>query len=321
MNWLASIDPFLDVTTRHANPEVLTHGRSCANNELMHKTLSRLSAAVLFLTAVSGCRAEQEVDSNASANESIPKPSLPIAEPPLDRAKLLMSVAEAASAEAAGTDDQQAQRDLDGKQFEVRIRFGCEGQGPSPDDQGWSVDPDGSTLRVRVVPNLTLDNELVKAAAGEEVEAAEGIWLKRPWLLDATCPATQPATEVPTDEEEGKEAASSAKAKKQTTPEAPAPAVQRVGIVQFFAASDSRTTRRMDRPFEAVRKLKEGEQVGQQGFNIVLAGRLRAAQSGRVIYCAGSGRDRPPDCIVSGRIDRVFIERPEDRSVIAEWSD
>jgi hypothetical protein len=76
----------------------------------------------------------------------------------------------------------------------------------------------------------------------------------------------------------------------------------------------------MDRPFEAVKKLGEGERVGSSGFNLVLAGRLRARDDGRVILCGGNGRDRPPDCIVSADVDRVWIERPEDKAVMAEWS-
>ena len=33
-----------------------------------------------------------------------------------------------------------------------------------------------------------------------------------------------------------------------------------------------------------------------------------------------AGLDRPPDCIVSADIDRVWIERTEDQQVLAEWT-
>ena len=43
----------------------------------------------------------------------------------MDRAALLMEVAKAASASALGKDISNDLRKLDGKRFEVRIRFGC----------------------------------------------------------------------------------------------------------------------------------------------------------------------------------------------------
>jgi hypothetical protein len=91
-------------------------------------------------------------------------------------------------------------------------------------------------------------------------------------------------------------------------------------MAQFFSTEDTRTHRRMNRPFEAVKKLDEGDQAGKNGFYLVLSGRLRARGDGRVIICTGAGRDRPPDCVISADIDRVWIEQPENKAVIAEWN-
>jgi hypothetical protein len=210
-------------------------------------------------------------------------------------------------------DDTAIQRTLDGKRIEVRVRFGCEGQGPGRGVHGWSVDPNGKTLRLRAVPTLSMEDELVRSVAGDRVEAVGGFWLSRPWLLDAACPAAEPGTDLGRSEGED--------AREQPNDPSTAPAaIQRIGIARFFTAEDPRTRQRMDRPFEAVQTLKNGAQVGRQGFNLVLAGRLRARDDGRVILCTGAGIDRPPDCIVSADVDRIWIENPDDKAVMAQWS-
>ena len=83
-----------------------------------------LTVAVAALAV--GCRQapQGEVDEN-QANAVLELPRLPVAEPPMDRAALLIQVAKAASASALGKDISNDLRKLDGKRFEVRIRFGC----------------------------------------------------------------------------------------------------------------------------------------------------------------------------------------------------
>ncbi len=276
-----------------------------------------LTAGIFCLGLLGACSSEQpenlESDELSDSNET--RQPLPIVEAPFNRTRLLFTVARAASSHSVGVDDTEVQRTLDGKRFEVRLRFGCDGQGPGRGDHAWSVDPDGQTLRVRVVPTLSLNEELIRSVAGKDAEAAEGFWLPRPWLLNAACPAAQPSLrggvtepQITNDTEQVL-----------PPPDLPAPAAQRIGIVQFFAPEDSRTGRRMDRPFESVKQLKDADQIGGQGFNLVLAGRLRARGDGRVILCVGNGRDRPPDCVVSADFDRVWIEQPEDKAVVAEW--
>lgn len=279
---------------------------------------AQLTAALLCLGAISACQSEQpgNFESDDQSKVEKAKPPLPLVEPPLDRGRLLLAVVRAASSHSEGADDAGAQRLLGGRQFEVRLRFGCDGQGPGRGDHGWSIDPDGRTLRVRVIPTLSLDDEVVRSVAGVEAEAAGGFWLPRPWLLNAACPTAQLG--LPSESTAAPRSANDAE-------QGPArsdlltPAPQRIGIAQFFAPEDSRTGWRMDRPFEAVKQLKDGDSVAGQGFNLVLAGRLRARGDGRVILCAGSGRDRPPDCVVSADIDRVWIEQPEGKAVVAEW--
>ena len=259
----------------------------------------------------------QEPEGSAVHNEPVAEPQprqLPIVEAPFNRGRLLLTVARVASAYSLGADDSGVQRSLDGKQFEVRLRFGCEG--PAKGKHGWSVDPDGRTLRLRAVADLTLADMAVKAVSDESVEAAEGFWLQRPWLLQAGCPDDEAGAQIP-----AKPKADSSDETPAREPEIPPPAaIARVGIAQFFTAQDARTGRRTNRPFEAVKQLEAGQIAGEEGFDLVLSGRLQARKDGRVINCAGSGNDHAPDCIVSADIDRVRIENPADKSVVAEWS-
>ena len=284
------------------------------SNLIMAKT----AAALICMGLIAGCREPRPQDATPHDNAAEPsqRPSLPIVEPPLNRAQLLLSVARAASAHSLGMTDPGVQRSLDGKQFEVRLRFGCEGPGPGSGDHGWSLDPDGRTLRLRAVPSISLDDDVARSVAEDKVESVEGFWLPRPWLLHAEClPAEQlalPAEISDSDPQKSQE--------NLARPAMPAaPAIQRIGIAQFLTAEDARTRLRMDRPFEAVKQLDGGEQARTGGFELVLSGRLRAHGDGRVILCSGAGRDRPPDCIVSATVDRVRIERPEDKAVMADW--
>lgn len=248
---------------------------------------------------------------------SVPRPRT------LDRAGILAAVAEAASAEASGADDTEAQRALDGRQFEFRIRFGC--RGPSTDLReqwlGWTFDSETGTLRLRAMPTLAADDELVAELGGGEFEAVEGFWIPRPWLLQPACPATaaiRPAAaeagaEASPEEEPGKPAAGTYPVTE------PLPRWPRIGIAQFFSATDPRTGRREMRPYEAVETVDPKRPIGSQGFNLVLSGRLKALPGKGVIACVAKGAESPPECVVSADFDRVRIEEPASRDVIAEW--
>ena len=274
------------------------------------------AASVLGAIAIAACQPEphsngtDKVMANGGARQA---PPLPIPEPSFGREQLLLAVARAASAHAAGAEDAEAQRALDGKRFEVRLRFGCVGLPVESARSGWTFDPDERVLRVRVQPNLAFDDPAVRGSAGPEVEAVEGFWLHRPWMLTPACPRRAAPAQPDGDE-----------LARATTQEPQAAAIsaapQRVGIAQFFTATDSRTRRRSSRPFEAVRTLEQGQAPPAQGLNLVLSGRLKALPGGRVIACTSADLDRPPDCVASADIDRVRLERPEDGEVLAEWS-
>ncbi|HUG45873.1 MAG TPA: hypothetical protein VMK31_05085 [Sphingomicrobium sp.] len=291
---------------------------------------ARSSAALMLAASIglSACQVEGDGEPAQNVEEStLNLPQVPLPPPPMGRSDLLAAIARAASATAAGTDDSAEQRSLAGSRFELRIRFGC--RGPAPDLTetifGWTFDQKDRTLRVLVTPTISSDDPIVSQFAGEDVEAAEGFWIPRPWLLEPVCPAAAavrpdraqaaPETDKPADE-------------KKDTPEpvddeqesqAPPPASPKVGIVQFFTESDPRTRRRGMRPYETVKTLRADEPLSSQGFNLVLAGRIRPLPGQKPIVCVSRGSDQPPDCLVSARIDRVRIERPDTKEILAEW--
>jgi len=291
--------------------------------------------ALAAAMVVSSCHRPPDAEEPGNAVENQTSlPRLPVAEPPLDRAAILAAVAQAASAAGLGENDAEQQRLLDGKRFELRIRFGCPLVGAPDKGERFSVtfNEEDRTLRIRAAPDVTLDDPQIAQVASDAVEAVEGIWLRRPWVLAARCPvvartATQPAD--PGDATADKTANSrnhpepadrTALEANAAIPPAGAGSGPRVGIAQFFTEADPRTIRRNQRAYETTKVLAEGELPSPEGYNLILSGRLRAIPGGRVITCLAQSFATPPDCIVSAEFDRVWIERPDSKAIIAEWS-
>lgn len=297
-----------------------------------HRSLTILPLAACAALAACQPASEEDAANDSAANDvMLNLPSVPRPDPPMDRAAILSAVAMAASATAAGTDDSEANRLLDGKPFEFRIRFGC--RGPSPDLQeamfGWTLDRESGTLRVRATPTISADGQIVQRIAGEDFEAAEGFWVPRPWLLQPACPAAAAVRPAPAEQKAETDAAANAAGNQsaqvpapvedEQETESPPPAWPKVGIAQFFRDTDPRTGRRGMQPYETVKTLDPAKPISSQGFNLVISGRLRALPGRRVIACVSRGADTPPDCIVSARIDRVRLERPDSKEILAEW--
>jgi hypothetical protein len=285
-----------------------------------------VAVAVGALSLVA-CRQQPENQTveNEVGNEVNSLPSLPIAEPPMNRSAMLLAVAKVASAVALGRDGVAEQRGLDGKRFEVRIRFGCVGpSGPASAAGPFNVrfDEEERTLRIRATPDLSQTDPRVAALGGEAVEAVEGFWMYRPWLLDAGCPAppSAPSEAASESEESATAVATAVEAEEQPRTAAPPTAGQRVGIAHFFTKADSRAGRRDRRAYEATKVLPEGRQPSRAGYDLVLSGRLATVSGGKVINCRIQGPNTPPECIVSTEFDRVRIETPGTKEVVAEWS-
>ena len=281
----------------------------------------RWQAWAILGLGVAACErsTDQPGSSNEIVEEPVPEPVLPAAPGQLDRRALLLAVADAASAAGLGRDDSAKQRELDGKPFEVRIRFGCpaEAMPARPADGPFRIrfERDTRTLRIGATPDLQLDAGVLASMAGAEVEAVEGFWMYRPWLLADGCPRSAGQAATPLAEESDAKVPSGA-----AEPPARSGTVQRVGLAQFFTGSDSRTRRRHERPYELTEVLDEREVPSPNGYNLVLSGRLRTPPGGRVISCRPLAALAPPECVVSAQFDRVRIEHPGTGSVLAEWA-
>jgi hypothetical protein len=261
-------------------------------------------AALLLIATLAACERKSEPDpgnSVAPAKEEDRPLKLPAAiptpSPELDRAALLTAVARAASAYAAGQDDREAQAELAGRGFTLKIRFGCGGAAANAElgAMGWRYDEEEQRLTIRARPDIDAENATLKGLPEGAVEAVEGFWIPQPWLLTDACPA-QPAA-----------------------PGA-APATPSVGIAHYFTADDSRVQRRSERSYEIVRRADPAILPPAGGFNLVLAGRLEAWPQAGVIRCGGSGGAARPVCIVSAEFDRVAFENPETGQTVAQWS-
>jgi hypothetical protein len=285
--------------------------------------------ALAACAALAACRGP---DTNTQAPAQPPKdngmmPSLPLPPQPLSRVKLLEAVAVARSAAAAGRDDSAAQRKLENSRFELRIRFGCAGPAAVPTERllGWTYDPASRTLRVRAQPTITKRDALALSVGADAFEAVEGFWIPRPWLLDPVCPAPaskEGAAEPSAKGEPQPDATPSTSDRASPSEKEQVPTVvdtARVGIAQFFSATESRTRRRAQRPYEVVQRLESDPVDGEPQFDLVLAGRLTMLPSGKVISCVVESRDRAPDCLIAARFDQVRIERAGGSEVLGEW--
>lgn len=249
-----------------------------------------------------GCGPAQDEQAPANVSSTAVSPvrkiadAIPLPEPPLDRKKLLLAAADAASAFAAGVDDKQAQAALAGRRFALSLRFGCSGPADDPDaaSMTWSYDADKTALTVRAKPDLSGETPVARPMLAADVEAVEGFWVPRPWLYQDAC--AKPAADNP----------------------APLPPPT-VGLAQLFTASDSRTERRVGRAYQAVLRVKPEDLPRAQGFNLVLSGRLAPFSDGRIIRCAAADGQTRPICIISVQFGRVAIENAESRAVLAEW--
>jgi hypothetical protein len=221
---------------------------------------------------------------------------LPLPAPAMDRGAFLAAVTQAASAHTAGTDDAGSQSELDGRRFAIRLRFGCGGPATSGSSEPlrWSVSKDKASFEVRATPDLSLDSEPFEGSLGETIEAVEGFWLARPWLLSDACPAQRAGVQA-------------------------SMATPLVGIAQYFTSEDSRVGQRSGRSYISVEKITSEGKLPKSGLVLLLEGRLRTWPGGKVIRCWGAGSADPPQCVAAARLDRASFELPDDGTVLAEW--
>jgi hypothetical protein len=293
--------------------------------------ISLLAAAGL----AGGCKLVRPDDQAAGPSPTETTPAkqmvLPVAEPPLDREALLLAAARAGSAAVLGADDAAEQSKLAGRRFELRIRFGCEAGADQAGNSksGWKAtfEEPRRILRLRVDPDVNEATPLLRNAAEGALEDATGFWLPSPWLLTAACPPPPPRNEpspqaAATATTKAKAGSGKAKGADGTAGEVdpPPPVVTpRVGIVQGYGADDPRT-HRARQAYEVTRRLAADAEPSAEGYDLVIAGRLRRLPNGKVITCVQEQRGHPPACLIAADFDRIALIRGDNDEQIAEWT-
>lgn len=245
--------------------------------------------------AVSACRAESPIPQENAliavnvASKPAEQPRLEPA-PPLSRSDLLLAAVQARSAATIGADDRENQKPLNNRRFQFRIRLGCTIASPGAPHPAEAVyDAERRRVSLSTAPGVSIDDPLVAALAGDRFEAAEGFWVAKPWLLEPSCAGTAA---------DGGETA----------------------LVQFFSAEQPRTARRDGRPYEARALLPDGAEAPTAGrWDLILRGRLREHNDGRVIVCRAQAEGAVPVCLISVEFERVSIEDVESGEELAQW--
>lgn len=214
------------------------------------------------------------------------------------RADLIRAAAAAADAYASGISSNGA--DLVGRQFAVRLAFGCAGPvaDPGPAQAYYQVDAKARSLRLVARPSIWTDLPLVRAApAPTGTETVEGFWIPRPWLTGDQCP----------------------KRREVAPPATPTPVEQpSLGLAVLHGQDASRTDRRGQRPYEHVVKLPpEGAGQGRV-FELVLEGRISGFADGSALHCWSESAEHRPVCLYAVELDRVAFEGA-DGAVLADW--
>lgn len=240
----------------------------------------------------------------ASAAPVAGNPEAPPLTPALDRRELLAVVATAASnyaagAVAAGPDP------LVGRQFDIRLSFGCEGAEAVPADGAgdglarWSWGPDRESVRLTLTPGNWTRSALIAGAGQDRWEAVEGFWIPRPWLTADGCPSVRADPLA-------------------SGPGAPSP--QSVGLAAVFDTGGSRLGRRNGRAYaHAIRQAGDLPLTAPAaGYRIRLQGRVTAFPDGRAVRCRAANPDQRPVCVAAVQLDRVAFESATGEA-LSEW--
>jgi len=220
------------------------------------------------------------------------------------RADLIALAAAGADAAAAGRDAGPEIAQADGRRFELRLPFGCNGPAAENSDAAmrWRYDPEAGALRISVDPVAWTARDWWPADAASGVEAIEGFWIARPWTSNEACPA-------------GGDRPAAAGAEPVTLPG------QTLALGQIFFADGGRGGRRDGKPYEAVVRVAEDQLDASGGFRLRISGRIaRTGNVGPVRCLQPAGPEQRPICLVSVVMDEVAVENSTSDATLATWS-
>lgn len=220
------------------------------------------------------------------------------------RADVIALAAAAADAAAAGRAAGPEIAQADGRRFELRVPFGCDGPAAENSDAAmrWRYDAEAGALRISVDPVAWTAQDWWPDDAASGVEAVEGFWIARPWTSDEACPA-------------GGGRSAAVGAEPVTLPG------QTLALGQIFLAEGARGGRRDGKPYEAVVPVEESDLKAGEGFRLRISGRIvRAGGIGPVLCRQPAGPEQRPVCLVSVVMDEVAVENPATGETLATWN-
>lgn len=268
--------------------------------------------AVAMGSLAAGCRgANEPVAEESATTEVVPDaavvPTPAIAVSPVGRAELLEAVRAATDEAAAGRPMPADNAALVDRNFELRLPFGCTGEGAAGDIGQWSFDPDTRVLRVRAQPQIWNDDQMIKRlAAGVTYDAAEGFWVERSWTRSEQCPPQVPTGPAPATGQQPAVAGGVAP-------------VHSFALVQYFPPDAPRTLRRGSRPYTYTGKVPIETVLGTKGFRLKLTGRITGFGDGQPIHCAITSQSMPPTCAAAIEVNQVAIEDAGTGEQLAQW--
>lgn len=222
----------------------------------------------------------------------------------LGRAELIALATRAADAAASGRNPDDQIAAVDGRRFEIRLPFGCDGPVGEESDAAmrWRYDAEDRTLRIHVRPMTWTAQDWWGSDAPAGVEAVEGFWIARPWSSSEACPV-------------GGERPVARGVEPVTLPG------QTLALGQIFHADSARGGRRNGAPFETVVRLPENDLDASNGFRLRVSGRIaRASRAGPIRCRQPGGPDQRPICLISTITDEVAIENPASGATLATWT-
>ncbi|WP_374409762.1 hypothetical protein [Novosphingobium colocasiae] len=266
--------------------------------------------AGLAALIVSGCSSdvpgERQAAPDDAASEKVgevapvqPTEATPLA--PIGRADLIAAFARAGDAAAAGRPLPDADRQLVGRTFSLKLPFGCSGEANKehPAWAGWVLDRNRQALKLFAAPERWTDAAWVKSIAGNMAyEAVEGFWIERPWTRSEECPVA----------DVGSDAGLAASDERQT-----------MGIAQFFAPDSPRTFQRGSRAYAHTIRVREPAEVEGRTYRFAVSGRVTGFPDGQPIHCVQDSPDLRPVCLIAVELAQVSFEDPRDGTVLVEW--
>jgi hypothetical protein len=250
--------------------------------------------ALLAPALLAACTKERQPAAANSSNQvqaptAVEKEAAALPLAGLDREHLLVAMMQAATRAELGSEDEEAERRLKGRRFELRMRFGCPGTADAR--RSWTYDQAAGALRVKVVPDelaaISLANEATDAG---DSSRPRGFLIANPTRLSAGCPAKAYAAIADTT-------------------------ALRFAIAPLPAASATRAAGLLD-SYEIVKKIA-ADAAPAQGLDLVIRGRLDSAGNEPVVQCAPSGG--AVECRSTATIDTISILDPSADRLIAEW--